>query len=177
MLSCACDAFLNDWFSSTAEGVRPPTWRPLSEHPDARFAPDLDCFRGENLILAFCTECRRRWYFSWDLKDDAFHAVPIGDEVLATLNLEIPLERLVAFLLSPEYKYWNWAIEGWFDRFFRLAGGDLDAAAASLRHALETPGLRGDVDGSIRRRHQRVLDLQSERARAAGPKCPRNLSR
>ena len=170
MPSCLCDAFLRDWVTSTAEGVRPPTWRPLSEHPDARFAPDVDCFRGKDLVLAFCTECRRRWYFSWDLKDDAFHAVPIGDELLAVLNVALPLERLVSFLLSPDYRYWYWAFEAWFDRYFRLAGGDLETAEAEIGRALETPGLRVDVVDSLGRRLQRIRNLRAERDRAARPR-------
>ena len=111
MPDCSCDAFLGDWVTSTAEGVRPPTWRRPSEHPGARFAPDLELFRGENLILAFCTECRRQLV----LLRGTSRTTPSTPSrsartMLATLNLEIPLERLVDFLISPEYRFWSWAI-------------------------------------------------------------------
>ena len=169
MAGCLCDAFLDHWITSTADGVRPPTWRPLAEHPGARFAPDLDCFRREHLILAFCTECARRWYFSWDLKDDCFHAVPLGDVMLETLNLDVALPRLCEYLVGTEYRIWNWALEGFVDRYFHLASYDPADAASRLRQALKTPGLRGDVTGSLTRRLARILDREARRAREARP--------
>ncbi|HQQ76074.1 MAG TPA: hypothetical protein PLB01_01870 [Thermoanaerobaculia bacterium] len=167
---CLCDAFTRDWITSTADGVRPPTWRPLSEHPDARFGPDLEVRRRADLVLAWCTACGRRWYLSWDVKDDCYHPIPLGSEMLDVLNLDIPLPRLAAFLLGPAYGTYSWALEGFVDRFLWEGAYDAADAEARLREALATAGLKGAVRSSLERRLTSVLEREKRRAWAARPR-------
>ncbi len=171
--TCLCDAFTRDWITSTADGVRPASWRPLSEHPGARFAPGLEDRRGANLLLAWCVACGRRWYLSWDLKDDCFHPIPLGDEMLEVLNLEIALPRLAAFLAGSDYGTYSWALEGFVDRFVWEASYDAADAEARLKEVLAKADLRSAVRESVRRRLESVVERERRRGWARRPRRTR----
>ncbi|MBX7101356.1 MAG: hypothetical protein K1X89_26810 [Myxococcaceae bacterium] len=167
MPDCACDAFTSGFIPSAAAEARPPSWRPLAEDPQARFAGDLSCWRGKDLVLARCTRCHRRFCLTWDQQNDTYAVSPVEPELLALLNLDSSPERLAAFLRSPSYRAWGHAWGDLVDRYLFEATYDFTAAVAALERARASPDLAPHVRSSIEVRLERVRRRVADAQRAA----------
>lgn len=162
MPSCACDDFTRDFIPSSDEAARPVTWRPLSVAPGIRLSSTVECFRGPHLVLAFCTECRRTWYLSWDQQNDTFAAVPLDETVLDVLSLNCSIDRVAEYLRSDAYRAWGYALGQFIDRYLFEATYDRERAIELFEGAQRAPALAAHVVGSIAVRIERVKRRQLE---------------